>query len=173
MMLLLPTAAANCRCPVMSQWFRVFGSNDVQPAPAALLAELRRLGVEPTGNFRGDDLGWFSAELTFDPDAAPLRLERYLTIEDEIRAELSTWAAWLESAGESGLYLRLMQQVIDTRQLYTLHHPIEEAGEDTDDPRIESLCVRLCQFLARETAGIYQADHQGFFAADGTLLAAE
>jgi hypothetical protein len=157
----------------MSQWFRVFGTNNEQPAPAVLLEELRRLGVEPTGRFRGDDLGWFSAELVFDPDAVPLRLERYLTKEDEIRADLNTWAVWLESAGDSPTYLRLMQQVISTMQLYTVHQPIEEADVIAEDPLVERVCIGLCQYLARETVGVYQADHHGFFAADGTLLAPE
>jgi hypothetical protein len=157
----------------MSQWFRVFGSNEVQPAPAALLAELRRLGVEATGNFRGDDLGWFLAELVIDDDIIPLRLERYLTREDDIRADLNTWAAWLESAGDSPVHVRLMQQLIDTTQLFTLHQPIEETDDSANDPGVENLCTGLCQFLARETSGIYQADHHGFYAADGTLLAPE
>jgi hypothetical protein len=157
----------------MSQWFRVFGRNDVQPAPAALLEWLHGQGVEVTGNFRGDDLGWFQAELLVDPDAAPLRLDRYLAKEDDIRGELNTWAAWLESAGDSPTHLRLMQHVVGTMQLFTLHQPIEEAEEIADEPLVETLCIGLCQFLARATDGVYQADHQGFFAADGTVLVPE
>ncbi len=157
----------------MSPWFRVFGTNDVQPAPAALLEQLHCLGIEATGKFRGDDLGWFQADLVFDADSPPLRLERYLAKEDKIRAELNTWAAWLESAEGNANYLRLMEHVIGTQQLFTLHQPIEEADEISDDPQVEELCVGLCRFLAREIDGVYQVDHQGFFAADGTLLVPE
>lgn len=156
----------------MSQWFRIFGRNDVQPAPAALLDALRDLGVETTADFRGDDLGWFRANFRIDADA-PLRLERYLTKEDAIRGDLNTWAAWLESAGDSPTHLRLMQHIISTTQLFTLHQPLEEADEPEIDLRIEAVSLGLSQFLARLTEGVYQADHHGFFAADGTLLVPE
>ena len=42
-------------------WYRVFGTNDTEPDPAALLEHLQQLGFEVTGKFRGDDQGWFSA----------------------------------------------------------------------------------------------------------------
>jgi hypothetical protein len=157
----------------MSQWFRIFGRNDVQPAPEKLLEAFRRLGVEATANFRGDDLGWFQADFVIDADAPPLRLERYLTKEEAIRGELNTWAAWLESAGDSPTHLRLMQHVISTTQLFTLHQPLEDADEPDADPRLEALCLGLCQFLATLTDGVYQVDHHGFFAADSTLLVPE
>ncbi len=157
----------------MSQWFRVFGRSEAPPSPEALLEEMRRLGVEATGHFRGDDLGWFSTDLQFDPDSPPLRLERFLTKEDEIRGELNTWAAWVESAGDGPEHLRLMQHLINTVQLFTIHQPIEETDEGEPDPDVESVCVALCRFLARATDGVYQVDHRGFFAADMTLLVAE
>jgi hypothetical protein len=157
----------------MSQWFRVFGRNEVQIAPAAVVEALHGLGVETTGNFRGDDLGWFWAEFVLDPEEPPLRLERYLTKEDEIRADLNSWAAWLEGTGDSPQHVRLMQHVISTAQLFTMHQPIEDADEIEADPAKEQVFVGLCQFLARTTDGVYQVDHQGFFAADGTRLVPE
>jgi hypothetical protein len=157
----------------MSQWFRIFGRNEVQPAPAELLETLHRLGVEATANFCGDDLGWFQADFLIGAGAPPLRLERYLTKEDAIRGELNTWAAWLESAGDSPAHLQLMQHVISARQLFTLHEPLEHADEPNADARIEALCLGMCQFLARLTEGVYQADHHGFFDPAGTLLVVE
>jgi hypothetical protein len=157
----------------MSQWFRIFGRNDVQPAPADLLEALRDLGVEATAHFRGDDLGWFQADFTFDADAPSLRLERYLTKEDAIRGELNTWAAWLENTGDSPTHLQLMQDIINITQLFTLHQLSEDADDPETDPHMEAVCLDLCQFVAKLTEGFYQADHHGFFSSDGTLLVAE
>ena len=47
----------------MALWYRVFGANDVHPAPAELLAHLHGVGIAAEGHFRGDDRGWFAAEL--------------------------------------------------------------------------------------------------------------
>jgi hypothetical protein len=157
----------------MSQWFRIFGRNDLQPAPVALLDEVRCQWPDAQAHFRGDDLGWFAAELVVDPDQPSLRLDRYLAKEDDIRAELNTWAAWLESAGETTIHLQLMQHVISTTQLFTLHQPLEDAEASEADLMIQNLCVHLCRFLAGATDGVYQVDHLGFFSADGVLLLAE
>jgi hypothetical protein len=152
----------------MTQWYRVFGSNQVQPAPAALLELVRGLGVPVTGAFRGDDLGWFRAELVVGDDATALPVERFLSSEEGIRAELNTWAAWLESAGSGPEHIRLMQQLISTTQVFTLGPIAPE-----DEPALGPVCATLSRFLARETAGIYQADGQGFLAEDGRLLVPE
>ena len=152
----------------MSRWFRVFGTNDVQPEPARVLEAARGLGGEVSGRFRGDDLGWFRAELAIPGEETPLPLERFLSSEEGIRAELNTWAAWLEETGPGPEAVRLMQHMISTTQVFTLGSLDPDA-----DATAEQLCVGLCQFLARETAGVYQADGQGFFSADGTLLVPE
>jgi hypothetical protein len=132
------------------------------------LEQVRALGVPVTGTFKGDDLGWFRAELVIGDDAVPLPVERFLGSEEGIRAELNTWAAWLESAGEGPVYLRLMQHMIGTTQVFTLG-PLDP----DDEAAVSPVCVALCRFLAGATAGVYQADGQGFFAADGTLLVPE
>jgi hypothetical protein len=152
----------------MSPWYRVFGTNDVQLAPGALLEAVLARGIAVTGKFHGDDLGWFRAELAVGDDATLLPLERFLSSEEGIRAELNTWAAWLESAGASPEYLRLMQHMISTTQVFTLG-PVDA----DDEPALGPACVALCRFLAAETGGVYQADGQGFFAADGTLMVPE
>jgi hypothetical protein len=157
----------------MSQYFRIFSRSDVPPAPVALAEELHRLHADATAHFRGDDLGWFEARFVLDPDTPPVQVERFLTKDDEIRGELNTWAAWLESAGDTPIHHRLMQHVSTSVQLFTVRQSIEETDDLATEPSAEATCLALCQFLARATEGIYQVDHQGFFAAAGTLLVAE
>ena len=146
----------------MSPWHRVFGTTDTHPEPAAVLAGLSARGLHATGHFRGDERGWFHAELR-SPGGA-VEVECYLADEEGIRHELNTWAAWLESAGAE--HPALMQQMIATTRLFTIH-PADDAAD------AEPLCVALCRLLAELTAGVYQSDGHGFFAADGTLRVAE
>jgi hypothetical protein len=153
----------------MGLWYRVFGGNDAQPVPAALLEHLRSLGIDVSGNFRGDEQGWFAAELVFAADATPVHLERFLASEEGIRDDLNSWAAWLETADYSPNHEPLMQRVISTTQLFTLRKPIDHPNEIL----VEKLCLGVCRYLAQETAGVYQADDEGFFAPDGTLLLQE
>jgi hypothetical protein len=155
----------------VEQWFRVFGTNDVEPKAAALLEQIRRLefGSEVSGKFSRDDEGWFRAELAIHGADSLLIVERYLTKEEGIRAELNTWAAWLETVDQNPNHGWLMQHLISTTQLFTIHGPIDA---DSVLPT-ESLCLELCRFLARETAGVYQVDKHGFYSPDGTLLVEE
>jgi hypothetical protein len=143
-----------------SVWFRVFGTNDVQPEPAKLLEHIRERGYEVLGKFSADDEGWFRAELEITGTAVPLIIERYLAKESGIRGELNTWAAWVESAEHNPNQNGLMQHLISTTQLFTLHGPVH-------------LCLELCKFLARVTGGIYQVDEHGLYSPDGTLLLEE
>jgi hypothetical protein len=149
-------------------WFRVFGTNGRQPEPAALLDHLQAHGFTVSGRFRGDDQGWFQVELWFGPDA-PLLLSCYRAEEEGLRAELNTWAAWLETVEDNPHHGPLMRHVIGTTQLFALELP-------ADHPQVGPLylaCVALCRYLARETAGVYQADGEGFANADGELLLRE
>ena len=150
-------------------WYRMFGANDAQPEPARLLEHLQQVDPGVTGKFHGDDLGWFRAELFFEEETAPLSLERYLAAEEGLRAELNTWAAWLETAEDSPHHVPLMEQMIGATQVFTLECPVELA----DDAAVAALCTAACRFLAGATAGVYQVDGQGFFRADGTLLVKE
>ena len=150
-------------------WFRVFGTNDVQPEPAALLEHLKGIGVTVPGHFGGDEHGWFRVDFVYAADTTPLRLERYLVSEDEIRDDLNAWAAWLESQDEDPNVPRLMQHMVGTKQVFTLRCSREAADEET----VAKLCVGVCQFLAKQTEGVYQVDTRGFFAADGRVLLRE
>jgi hypothetical protein len=148
-------------------WFRVFGTNEVQPQPAALLEHLAGLDATCSGNFRGDDQGWFEAEL--HRGGRPfLQMERYLAREEGIRPELNSWAAWLETAEGNPNQGWLMEQVINTRQLFTLRPPDGQVSPDA-----VRIGTELCRYLARSTGGVYQVDGIGFLAADGALLIAE
>lgn len=150
-------------------WFRVFGTNDVQPEPAALLEHLKSVGVAIPGHFGGDSHGWFRVDFPYAADTAPLRLERYLVGEDEIRDDLNAWAAWLETQDENENVPRLMQHMVITRQVFTLRCPRDAYDEEA----VRQLCVGLCRFLARQTAGVYQIDTCGFFGPDGQELLRE
>jgi hypothetical protein len=137
----------------MTGWFRVFGRSPVEPQPAALLEHL-----QATGKFRGDDLGWFHADLVTED--GPIELDRFLASEDGIRAELRTWAAWLETREGHPNHGPLMERMIATQQVFTLHGPAEA-------------CEACCRYLAGVTDGVYQVDGRGIVAADGTLLLEE
>jgi hypothetical protein len=107
--------------------------------------------------------GSLDAAPDFGADA-PLVLERFHADDEGIRAELNSWAAFLETCGGPH-HVRLMERTIQARQLFTLTDPTT----DVVDPG----CVALCRRLAAETAGFYQIDDIGFFDADGTLLVEE
>jgi hypothetical protein len=150
-------------------WYRVFGNNRTEPAPAALLEHLEGVHTGVTGKFSGDEEGWFRAELISPASDISLELERYLVSEEGIRAELNNWAAWIETQEGNPHHGPLMQHMISTTQLFTLR-PV---GNQVGPEGAEKLCESICRFLARETAGVYQVDGQGFFAPDGNLLLKE
>ncbi len=155
----------------MGVWFRVFGTNEGEPDPASLVAHLREIFLdESTIRFRRDEEGWFTADVLFPGCAQPWRLNRYLASEEGIRAELNSWAAWLEAAEDNRQRDQLMLHLINSRQVFTFE---VEIGDLDPIARIDRWCHGLCQLLARQTEGVYQADGQGFFAADGTLLLQE
>ena len=157
----------------MSQWFRVFGLNAAAVEPAALLEHLHAQGLPVAGHFRGDERGWFHAELVLANDAPPVVVERYLADEEGVRLELNSWAAWLEEQEDNAHAPPLMERLIITKEVITLHQRLEDVDDIDDAAMAERLCLTCCRYLAAATDGVYQADHRGFFAADGTLLVPE
>lgn len=145
----------------MAVWYRVFGARSEMPASAAILDFLTGRSASISSAFATDASGWYRADLLVD--GAALQLERYLAEEEGIRAELNSWAAWLETCEDTPGHVRLMERMIQTTQLFTL-----QGGEGS-----EQVCIALCRFLAVATAGVYQIDEHGLFAADGTLLVEE
>jgi hypothetical protein len=149
-------------------WFRVFGTDERQPEPAAMLEHLHANGFDVRADYRGDDQGWFEVELTLGA-GIPVRLACYRAKEEGLRDDLNGWAAWIEAQENTPNQGRLMQHVIRTTQFFTFELA-------PDHPQAGSLYlagVALCRFLSHRTAGVYQVDGQGFFEADGTLLLQE
>jgi hypothetical protein len=147
-------------------WHRVFSKSPAEPDPAALLEHLQRQGLQVTGNFRGDDQGWFSAEITFEDGVAPMQIERYLSLEEGIRGDLNAWAAWMESLDDNPHAEPLMQHMVSTAQVFTLRQPVQLIKALRSTP----LCFEACLFLAQATDGVFQIDDRGFFDAQGKLL---
>jgi hypothetical protein len=145
-------------------WYRIFGSSVEMPEPMRILAFLETQAASISSDFATDESGWYRADLCIDD--VSLLLERYLADEPGIRAELNSWAAWLETREDAPEHVGLMERLIQTAQLFTLQ---------CDNPSISSdrVCVALCRFLAETTTGVYQIDGRGIFAADGSLLVAE
>src|SRR6516165_7712207 len=106
-------------------WYRVFGISESAPQPAGLLEHLHRMGFTLRAQFRGDEQGWLGAELSLSEGTTPLHLERYLSSEPDIRHELNSWAAVLETCDYSPNHLPLMQHMVGTKQVYTLRKPID------------------------------------------------
>jgi hypothetical protein len=146
-------------------WYRVFG-NDAPVDPAALLQHLHDAGVEVEARFGADDQGWFRAELRLPSEDEPILLQRYLASEAGIRAELNTWAAWLEALPDDPVHRALMQRIVFSRQVFTLQRDPQENAQ-------AELCLTVCRYLARQTEGVYQVDGQGFFDSAGVLLVKE
>ena len=145
-------------------WYRVFATRAEMPAPAAMREFLESRYASVSSEFAADTAVWYRAD--FLVEGMTLQVERFVAEEPGIRAELNSWAAWLETRENAPEYIPLMERMIQSGQLFTLH-----SGEES--ARAESICVALCRFLAETTAGVYQIDERGFFAADGRLLVEE
>ena len=149
-------------------WYRVFGSSEVEPSPAALAEHLHAAGLAVEPHFKGDDLGWTEGELRL-PTGSPILLARYLTKEDDLRDDLNAHAAELETMDYSPNSGPLMQRVIQTKQLITLRKPVDIA----DEVLLDKVLDAAVRFLAAATAGVYQIDGRGWFDATGELLVQE
>lgn len=150
-------------------WLRVFSIKEHCPEPANLLEHLQGQGFVVRGDFGGDALGWFRADLRLEGEDEPIHLQRYLTNEEDLRDELNGWAAWLETIENNKYVRRLMQHMVGSNQVFTFQL---EPDLDEDDPAFQ-LCFAACRFIAQETQGVYQIDHRGFYAPDGALLVHE
>jgi hypothetical protein len=96
-------------------------------------------------------------------------LARFLTAEDDLRDDLNAYAAELETMDYDPNHRVLMERVIQTLQLITIRRPVDHA----DEVRLDRVVEETLRFLASSTAGVYQVDGQGWFAADGTKLLTE
>jgi hypothetical protein len=150
-------------------WYRIFGRSTAEVRPAALLEHLQAQGEQVTAKFRGDDLGWTSAEIVAGVEDSPLLLERFLTDEDNLRDDLNTWAGYLETLNYSPNNFILMERMIQTKQLFTIRKPVSHPNEID----AERICESLSKFLAQQTDGMYQIDNVGWHEMTGDVLIAE
>jgi hypothetical protein len=128
---------------------------------------LQTLNVPATVEFEPAGSEWLSAEWRFLDQ--PIHVERFLAEDEGIRAELNTWAAFLETCDYSPNNVPLMEHMIQTRQLFTVCRPV-----NVDDPlQVEQVCQDFVEFLARSVDGVYQVDEEGFFDAEGRLILPE
>jgi hypothetical protein len=149
----------------MNIWCRVFATMNEAPSTEVTKEYLRNLLPRAGVSFRSDEQGWFNSSIA-QPRQKPLQLDRFLASEEGIRAELNSWAAWLETQEHDPGFARLMEHVVATKQVFTLEI-------DPEQPEVLESAAALCQFLAQQTEGIYQIDGQGFFDMDGRLLLRE
>jgi hypothetical protein len=149
-------------------WYRVFCRSGIEVSPAALVAALDERGLHVGREVRGDSLGWTAAAFTLG-QGTPVHVERFLTDADDLRDELNTWAAFLETLNYSPNSTLLMERVIQTRQLVTVRKPVAHSNEVL----VERVCETVCQVMATRADGIYQIEDHGWYAADGTLLVEE
>src|SRR6266545_3966386 len=118
-------------------WHRVFSLSTESPQPSALVEHLHTSGLPVTPHFKGDDLGWTAGELVLPGGGSPVLVNRYLTAEDDLRAELNAFAAELETMTFSPNHAGLMRHVVQTRQLFTLRRPLDHA----DEAALDRLCL--------------------------------
>lgn len=144
-------------------WYRVFCRSDGTVQPGDIQTDLTAAGIHTSMHVVGDELGWTACTLRL-PAGASLRLEHYETEADQLRDELNSWAAWLESQTQQPHHVALMQSVIETRHLYVMQAP----GHEND-----SICHHVMAYIALHRDGVVQIDGQGFFAANGDWLLQE
>ena len=149
-------------------WYRVFCRGGEEIKPSEVLARLQEKGVTLSGHFKGDDLGWTSAELQIGT-GTPLLVERFLTKEDDLRNDLNTWAAYLETLNYSEENVPLMERMIQTQQLYTIREPINHSNEIV----VKEACRQLSEILAQSADGFFQIEDDGWYDAQGNLLIKE
>lgn len=150
-------------------WLRVFAQTSTEVPPAVIAEALAAAGVSVVPHFKGDDLGWTTGELHLPRGGTPLLLARYLTRQDDLRDDLNSHAAELETMTYSPNAVPLMERVIQTQQMITVRKPLDHPDETV----VERACEVVVQLLATATGGVYQIDGRGWYAAAGGLLVEE
>jgi hypothetical protein len=143
------------------KWYRVFCASERVPALADIEACLAGAGVSASHS-PAEEADW--VWLRFQAGEATVEVNRFRADEEGIRAELNSWAAFLETCEHDPRHRELMERMIQSKQLFNIEEPSESARE---------VCVQLSQCLARLADGFYQIDDEGFFEADGAILIAD
>lgn len=142
-------------------WYRVFGRSDAIPTSADIERCLADVGLSVRLSFVENATGWNVGRLEIGETI--IELTRWHADEEGIRAELNSWAAYVESCEESPRSAALMEQLIQSRQLIYFEEPT---------PDVREVCTQLSQCLARLADGCYHVEGEGFFTAEGALLLA-
>jgi hypothetical protein len=149
-------------------WMRVFGRNRIVPSLTQLVESLHAKNFRVVPMARGDDLGWSECQLSLA--GVPIGLARFLTLEDDLREDLNSHAAELESYLDlQPAAQTLMELVIQTQQLITLRKPIGHPN----DVAMESCCEAIVQWLVQPLDGVYQIDARGWFNQESELMVTE
>lgn len=151
----------------MSLWYRVFSRSDAKIDPNSFLEYLHNTNYPVQAKFLKDEQGWFEATFAFEENE--LTLQRYLTIEKGVRAELNAFAAWIESQETDLNQMELMERVIAAPQIFAFELPEEQANIE----KVRAFCYHVVKFLARETEGLMQVDGEGVYDEEGTFLIPE
>ena len=145
----------------MAGWFRVFLLQEDGPKPSGIMECLQSLIPEVKGKFRTDEDGWFQLILDH-PSIGELTIDHFLTSEKGVRAEINTWAAWLESKQR----FDLMERIIQVKQILSF-----EVTPEMEDNVSDALVYKhLALALAALAEGVVHMDAVGFLESDGTLL---
>jgi hypothetical protein len=138
-------------------WYRIFAPGEQPPDLESLRLHLLGRGFAEVA-IDADADPWLCANVT--AGGVVLNVERYTADEEGIRAELNAWAAVIEAADDTAAGARLMERLIQSRQLITVEAPEGPLGRETS------------AWIAQVTAGVYQADGRGFIAPEGVVLVA-
>jgi len=148
--------------------FRDFCLSRTEPPAAGVAEYLRKLRPDVFVHFSGDKLGWMRAQVNVGAGLPALVIERFLVEEADMRHQLNSWVAWLETV-EHPRRESIIDRVVNAQQVFTLELPAELAAR-------QELCdfaKTICQHFAQVADGIYQIDDLGFFSAEGLLLVPE
>jgi hypothetical protein len=144
-------------------WYRVFTRIAEAIQPAVVLANLTHGSTPVQGHFQADEQGWYRCELIAGPEMEPIVVECYRVLEEGIRSELQSWAAYVETIDNPNSQ-ELMAAINATAQVFTVQLTEMEAA---------GFVKRLCGNLARAGDGVYQIDGEGFFWCNGELALGE
>lgn len=156
----------------MSVWYRIFGQ-ELNPFLLDRIIEKfkrweNRLKIEFTTDSNQSSDDWRVLTIHHGR-GTPLIVERYLATEEGIRGELNTWAGFLETCDGNPNHVPLMEQMIQTQELFTLCKPIDVSDEEL----VGDLCESLCRVISDATLGFYQIDAVGFHDPEGNVLLQE
>lgn len=148
----------------MACWFRIFSPQEQGLEPSRLMDCLDGVFPGIHGKFRADEEGWFQVVLTHEL-LGELPVDRFLSTEKGVRAQLNTWAAWFETKDRPDL----MERMIQVKEILAFELPPEvEPGSEESMP-FRALTLAVAQLVA----GICHVDGVGFLDTQDQLIIAD